>query len=149
MAEVYHSMMKNKTWDLFPRLQANNIVKCWWVYKTKFTYHDVIERHKACLVAKNFCQQEGINYCEIFPMLQRLFLLDWFSFAFYSTWIEGTSNWCQKCISSWRSEWRNLWRTPILFVDWKNTYMVWNRPPGLGTRRMIVSLSILASNNVN
>ena len=28
MAEVYHSWMKNKTWDLFPRLQVKNIVKC-------------------------------------------------------------------------------------------------------------------------
>jgi hypothetical protein len=28
------------------------VVKCQWVYKTKFTFEGVVERHKAHLVAK-------------------------------------------------------------------------------------------------
>ena len=30
-------LLKNHTWDLVPRLQGRNILKCRWVYKTKCT----------------------------------------------------------------------------------------------------------------
>ena len=47
MVDEYHSLMKNKTWDLVPRLQGKNVVKCQWAHKTKFTYQGVVERNKA------------------------------------------------------------------------------------------------------
>jgi hypothetical protein len=50
MTNEYHSLMKNKTWDLVPQPQGKNVVKCRWVYKTKFTSEGVAERHKAHLV---------------------------------------------------------------------------------------------------
>jgi len=31
MVDEYTSLMKNKTWDLVPLLQWNNVVKCQWV----------------------------------------------------------------------------------------------------------------------
>jgi len=62
MFDEYHSLMKNQTWDLVPRPQGKNVRKCRWVYNTKFTSEGVVERNKACLVAKVFSWQEGIDY---------------------------------------------------------------------------------------
>jgi hypothetical protein len=66
------SLSKNHTWELVPQPQGKNVVKCRWVYRTKFTFEGVVEHHKSCLVVKGFSQQEGIDYTETFsPMLQR------------------------------------------------------------------------------
>jgi len=65
------SLSKNHTWDLVPGLLGKNIVKCWWVFRTKFTFEGV-ERHKACLVVKGFSQQEGINYIETFALVAKM-----------------------------------------------------------------------------
>jgi hypothetical protein len=62
MVNEYHSLMRNKAWDLIPKLQQKNVVKCRWVYNTKFTFEGVVEKHKAHLVAKGFSQQESIKY---------------------------------------------------------------------------------------
>ena len=48
------SLEKNYTWDLVPRPPRKNIVKCRWVYQTKFTFEGAIEHHKSHLVAKLF-----------------------------------------------------------------------------------------------
>jgi hypothetical protein len=37
------SLSKNHTWDLVPQLQGKNVVKCRWVYRTKFTFEGVVE----------------------------------------------------------------------------------------------------------
>jgi hypothetical protein len=65
-------LSKNHTWDLVPRPQGKNNVKCPWVYRTKFTSEGVVERHKARLVANGFSQQEGINYIETFSLVAKM-----------------------------------------------------------------------------
>jgi hypothetical protein len=65
-------LLKNHTWDLLPRPQGKNIMKCRWVYNTKFTFEGVIECHKAHFVAKGFSQQEGINYNETFAHVAKM-----------------------------------------------------------------------------
>ena len=62
MRHEMDSLEKNCTWDLVPRPTRKNVVKCRWVYRTKFTSDSVVECHKACLVVEVFSQQEGINY---------------------------------------------------------------------------------------
>jgi hypothetical protein len=66
------SLSKNHTWELVPRLQGNNVVKCRWVYRTKFTSEGVVEHHKYHLVAKGFSQQEGIDYTKKFSPIAKM-----------------------------------------------------------------------------
>jgi hypothetical protein len=66
------SLMKNHIWDLLLEPQGKNIVKCRWVYKTKFTSKGVVEHHKYRLVVKGFSQQEGINYIDIFSHVAKM-----------------------------------------------------------------------------
>jgi hypothetical protein len=72
MQDKMNSLLKNHTWDLVPRLQGKKFVKCRWFYKAKFTSEAVIDRHRACLVAKGFSQQEGIDYTEIFSPVAKM-----------------------------------------------------------------------------
>jgi hypothetical protein len=62
MNEVYRSLMENDTWDSVPLLKGRKLVRCKWVYKTKYLSNRSVERHKARLISKGFCQVEGINY---------------------------------------------------------------------------------------
>jgi hypothetical protein len=66
------SLLKNHTWDLVPQPQGKNIVKCRWVYKTKFTFEGVVECHKSHLVMKGFSQQEGIEYTKTFSLVAKM-----------------------------------------------------------------------------
>jgi hypothetical protein len=52
MNEDYHSLMENDTWDLVHLPKGRKLVRCKWVYRTKYTSDGSVERHKAQLVAK-------------------------------------------------------------------------------------------------
>jgi hypothetical protein len=66
MSEEYQALMRNGTWTLVPPVSNANVVDCKWVYKLKQDQHGNITRYKACLVAKGFNQQAGIDYHETF-----------------------------------------------------------------------------------
>jgi Reverse transcriptase (RNA-dependent DNA polymerase) len=66
MAKELDALAHNNTWSLVPASQATNIIGCKWVFKTKRNSDGTIERHKACLVAKGYNQQEGIDYTDTF-----------------------------------------------------------------------------------
>ena len=54
MDEEYRSLMVNDTWDIVPLPKGRKLVRCKWVYKTKYSLYGSIERLKARLVAKFF-----------------------------------------------------------------------------------------------
>ena len=47
MNDEYHSLMMNDTWDLVPLPKGRKLVKCKWVYQTKYASDGSVERHKA------------------------------------------------------------------------------------------------------
>jgi hypothetical protein len=42
--------------------RGRKLLRCKWVYRTKYESNESVERHKAQLVAKGFSQVYGIDY---------------------------------------------------------------------------------------
>jgi Reverse transcriptase (RNA-dependent DNA polymerase) len=66
MAQELNALAQNNTWTLIPASEAQNVVGCKWVYKTKRKSTGEIERHKARLVAKGYTQEVGLDYTDTF-----------------------------------------------------------------------------------
>ena len=72
MDDEYHSLMANDTWDLVPLPKGRKLVRCKWVYITKYASARSVERLKARLVSKGFSQVEGIDYNETFAPVTKM-----------------------------------------------------------------------------
>src|SRR5271168_3131478 len=72
MNEEYHSLLANDTWDLSPLPKGRKLVRCKWVYRTKYGLDGKVDKHKAHLVAKGFSQVEGIDYTETFSPVAKM-----------------------------------------------------------------------------
>lgn len=72
MVDEIKSIEDNDTWSLieFPKGKKAFDVK--WVYKVKLNPKGEATRHKERLVIKGFLQKEGINYDEVFALLDRI-----------------------------------------------------------------------------
>ena len=69
MEAEFNALLKNNTWSLIPSSRASNIVGCKWVFRIKRKADGTIEGYKACLVAKGFHQQVGIDFSETFSLV--------------------------------------------------------------------------------
>ena len=72
MKEEYNSLHKNNTWELVDLHQGRKIVKCEWVYKTKFVDDGSPLKYNLILVAKGYSQVQGIYYNETFAPVAKM-----------------------------------------------------------------------------
>lgn len=87
MQEEFDALTCNNTWSLVPSSQAQNLVGCKWVYRTKYKPNGSVDRLKARLVAKGFHQRPGIDYRETFsPVLKPATLRLILSLAVSNAW---------------------------------------------------------------
>ena len=64
-------MRSNYVWDLVDLPLYRKAIGNKWVLRVKWKAYDIIERYKACLLAKGYNQQEGIDYEETFSPMVR------------------------------------------------------------------------------
>jgi hypothetical protein len=62
MREKIQALRSNDTWFLVPFHHSMNVVANPWVYRIKLHVDGSTKRYKACLIARGFTQQEGIDY---------------------------------------------------------------------------------------
>ena len=72
MKEELDALTKNHTQDLVTLPPGQSVVGCNWIYKIKIHFDGSIECYKACLVAKGFTQEYGIDYEETFAPVARI-----------------------------------------------------------------------------
>uniref|UniRef100_A0A2N9FVK1 Reverse transcriptase Ty1/copia-type domain-containing protein n=1 Tax=Fagus sylvatica TaxID=28930 RepID=A0A2N9FVK1_FAGSY len=69
MKEVLDALLKTGTWDLVDFPASKSTIGCKWVYKIKTRSDGTVDRYNACLVAKGFTQEYGIDYDETFALM--------------------------------------------------------------------------------
>jgi hypothetical protein len=140
MNEEYHLFNGKHTWDLVPLPKGRKLVRCKWVYITKYASDGSVERHKAQLVSKGFSQVEGIDYNETFSPVAKMNSIH-LVLALVPH-INGRSiRWMLNLPSCMgicknKSTWNNLLAmsrmTPALFVTLRNLFMVLRKLLELG-----------------
>lgn len=72
MQEEFSSLERHRTWDLVPLPKGRKLVRCKWIYRTKFAADGLVDKYKARLVAKEFCQVPGIDFSETFAPVAKM-----------------------------------------------------------------------------
>ncbi|GLJ23273.1 hypothetical protein SUGI_0440310 [Cryptomeria japonica] len=72
MEEEYSSLMRNNTWDLVHLPKGRKMVRCKWIYRTKFVVDGSVDKYKAQLVVKGFSQVAGVDYTETFALVAKM-----------------------------------------------------------------------------
>lgn len=72
MNEEYCSLLENDTWDHVPLPKGRKLVRCKWVYRTKYGPNGKIDKNKDRLIVKGFSQVEGIDYTETFSLVAKM-----------------------------------------------------------------------------
>ena len=72
MKEEFSSLQKNNTWELVDLPPGRKLVKCKWVFKTKFATDGSPLKHKERLVSKGYSQLHGIDYNDIFAPVAKM-----------------------------------------------------------------------------
>ena len=72
MKEEFISLQKNNTWELVDLPPGRKLVKCKWVFKTKFAADGSNLKYKEILVAKGYSHLHGIEYNETFAPMAKM-----------------------------------------------------------------------------
>ncbi|GKA72938.1 integrase, catalytic region, zinc finger, CCHC-type containing protein [Tanacetum coccineum] len=72
MQEELNEFERLKVWELVPRPDKVMVITLKWIYKVKLDELGGILRNKARLVARGYCQEEGIDFEESFAPVARL-----------------------------------------------------------------------------
>lgn len=72
MDQEISSIEKNQTWKLTHLPPGHKAIDLKWVFKVKKDQTGVVTKHKACLVAKGYVQQKGVDFDEVFAPVTRL-----------------------------------------------------------------------------
>ena len=72
MYDELQGMKLNKTWSMVPLPKGKHSIGCQWIYKVKLKTKGYVEWYKTCLVAKEYNQQEGLDYFETFSPIAKL-----------------------------------------------------------------------------
>jgi Reverse transcriptase (RNA-dependent DNA polymerase) len=87
MANELDVLAQNNSWSLVPASEAQNMVGCKWVFKTKRKSDGTIERYKARLVAKGYTQEEDLNFTDTFsPVIKSTIIHLILSLAVTNNW---------------------------------------------------------------
>ncbi|KAL5828135.1 hypothetical protein ACOSQ4_019932 [Xanthoceras sorbifolium] len=62
---TFHALNVNNTWELTDLPKGHKTIGVKWVYKTKLKENGKVDKYKACLVAKGYRQEFGVDYKEI------------------------------------------------------------------------------------
>ena len=69
---LYIQYLANKAQDLVELSAGRKYIGRKWLFKKKFNEEGKVEKYKAWLVAKGYCQVEGIDFCNIFSSIAKL-----------------------------------------------------------------------------
>ena len=72
MKEELDKIVKNETWESFPKITNKNVIGTKWVFRNKMNEQGEVVRNKARLVCKDYSQQEVIDYDETYAPLARI-----------------------------------------------------------------------------
>ena len=68
MKNEYDSLIENKTWILTKLPAGKRAISSKWVFKTKMNALGELVCRKARLVARGFCQPQGIDYNDTYEI---------------------------------------------------------------------------------
>jgi len=66
MIEEIKAIERNRTWEMTDLSKGTTAIRLKWMFKTKYYAHGSIQKHKACLMAKGYAQQYGIDFEDTF-----------------------------------------------------------------------------------
>nr|GEY10110.1 hypothetical protein [Tanacetum cinerariifolium] len=72
MQEELNEFERLEVWELVPRPDQVMVITLKWIYKVKLDELGGILKNKACLVARGYRQEEGIDFEESFSLVARL-----------------------------------------------------------------------------
>jgi hypothetical protein len=72
MGDEIASIKENRTWEHIELLHGHRAIGLWWVFKLMKDESGAVIKNKACLVAKGYVQQTGIDFDEVFAPVARM-----------------------------------------------------------------------------